>query len=291
MINKVSNNSTSHQSCLHPSSKPIPVAHRSYGFTLIELLVVISIVSLLVAILIPALQSAQKASQATACMSNLRQVGVTLYNYASDFDDYFPYVGTADTNNQRNWYGRIGLQGYVGGGKPMAARPSKLHWRVFSCPSEAGSLIGVDGIYQSGDAEEGTTYFDGFRRGSSYSINRSLSPGAGQAGLFTPRKGFSNAVFTPTLSGYAGTYTPGQIPIVMDINDAGLGWAPSWFESSMDRTAAFVNPDFYWTKQYLYAFRHLNETANVLYMDGHVEPRKGMIRTGEVVYTPLFAGN
>jgi len=287
----VSNKSTSSRSLHCSFSRPSLTTFVPQGFTLIELLVVISIISLLIAILLPMLQSAREASRAAACMSNLRQVGATLYVYASDYDDHFPYIGTADTTNTLNWYGRIGLQGYVGAGKPMAALPSKLHWRVFSCPSEAGSLIGLDGIYQNGDSEEGITYFEGFRRGSSYSINRNLSPGPGQTGLYTPRKGFSGAVFTATIVGYRGTYTPPELPVVMDINDQALGWKPSWFESTMDNTAANIDPDRFWTKRYLYAFRHLNETANVLYLDGHVEPRKGMIRTGEVVYTPLFEGS
>ncbi len=61
-----------------------------YGFTLIELLVVISIIALLMSIMLPALGMVKKLSQATVCMSNLRQWGVVHQMYANDNDDRLP---------------------------------------------------------------------------------------------------------------------------------------------------------------------------------------------------------
>jgi prepilin-type N-terminal cleavage/methylation domain-containing protein len=54
------------------------------AFTLIELLVVISILSLLMAILVPTLTRVRKLAKRTVCASNLHQVGVALTTYASD---------------------------------------------------------------------------------------------------------------------------------------------------------------------------------------------------------------
>jgi prepilin-type N-terminal cleavage/methylation domain-containing protein len=59
-----------------------PQDHRR-GFTLVELLVVIAIIGVLVALLLPAIQSAREASRRSACENNLHQFGLSLLNYES----------------------------------------------------------------------------------------------------------------------------------------------------------------------------------------------------------------
>ena len=81
-----------------------PFDRHSEGFTLVELLVAISIISLLMAILLPVLGQAKSYARTIACMSNLRQIGIAVCFYAHDYDGYFPaaYESESDTH----WWGQ-----------------------------------------------------------------------------------------------------------------------------------------------------------------------------------------
>ena len=64
------------------------------GFTLIELLVVISVIGVLLALLLPAVQSAREAARRLQCISNLKQIGLSLASYESVYQSFPAGMGS-----------------------------------------------------------------------------------------------------------------------------------------------------------------------------------------------------
>ncbi|MCC6423850.1 MAG: DUF1559 domain-containing protein [Phycisphaerales bacterium] len=108
------------------------------AFTLVELLVVIGIIALLISILLPSLNKARRASQAVACASNLRQIGMAFQLYGNDHQQWYPMsVGVntyvwpgGDTSNL--WYAFIAP--YLGWNGDTSVN-GFIYPRVLDCPA------------------------------------------------------------------------------------------------------------------------------------------------------------
>jgi prepilin-type N-terminal cleavage/methylation domain-containing protein len=135
---------------------------KKRAFTLVELLVVISIIAILLAVLIPAMNRARETAKRVVCSNYQKQVALGLNTYISDYDGFLPWYGGRDplyqppfcsatpTDSERHPYiafrGDVDDTTYWEGGKingtPIAMRLGCLYRRgviknakIFYCPS------------------------------------------------------------------------------------------------------------------------------------------------------------
>jgi prepilin-type N-terminal cleavage/methylation domain-containing protein/prepilin-type processing-associated H-X9-DG protein len=105
---------------------------RQDGFTLIELLVVVAIVSILAALLLPALQGAKNQAKVAKCLSNLKQIGLGIHLYAEDNRGSLPPdFNVLVTDQYYYWYKLISP--YVAA--PLSAAYTDNTRTVFTCPA------------------------------------------------------------------------------------------------------------------------------------------------------------
>jgi prepilin-type N-terminal cleavage/methylation domain-containing protein len=125
-------------------SKPTGLASRARrAFTLIELLVVIAIIAILAAMLLPALAKAKDKAKSIACVSNLKQLGVTLALYKDDYQTCYP-PGLNSTGAEWIWPSL--LRTYTTAG-------SDTH--VFRCPSAPDSAEWIPAFGSGNPAQYG----------------------------------------------------------------------------------------------------------------------------------------
>jgi len=223
---------------------------RMPGFTLVELLVVMTIISILGALLVPALVRARIAARSANCKSNLRQVGMAVEMFKINHNDLYPPV--CNPAFLKFWWGK--RSGY---GHKAAIDRRKGYLAAYL----AGGEIGICPQFASSRFElvaSGAT--------AGYAYNSYYIGGNGDA-IFPD---WSNWPGLPARDGEV--FNPTRTIMFADSAQADNIFAPTRFRENwiLDPPSLNYNPPPPYLAQPLVHFRH-GGLANVLFCDGHVE--------------------
>ncbi len=238
------------------------------AFTLIELLVVIAIIAILAAILFPVFGRARESARRTACISNLKQIGLGVMQYVQDYDECLPRHFYA--------YPNPGSQG-TGNGVDTSYKwmdvlhPYVKNTQLFVCPSDSTATARY--VYPPADRTAGPPdnrdKFGSYYWNNAYYQNTGNPPDVianGLTGTVVPLAAVE-AVSTTVMVADAVGGNPGQ---TIGGGNADFAWPNVPGNPTIHPTA---NPKRLTGGATNLVERHL-DTIAVIYADGHAKAMK-----------------
>ena len=153
---------------------------RKNGLTLVELLVVIALITMLMALLLPAVQSARESARLITCKNNYRQVSLAVLGYTTAFDNRLPPIALPKPGNNLQLGWRVPILPFIEGDSLYRAIKTDEPWHsdanlpviasvepVFQCPSTPGfprsfsqtdTQLTIDGGFEVGARDNHAVY-------------------------------------------------------------------------------------------------------------------------------------
>src|SRR6185295_18850044 len=127
----------------------LPPKGSRTAFTLLELLFVILIISILVALLLPALQNGRKRARRLECINNLKQMGIAFHGFAHDHGDQFPFQVPVKEGGTLEFVKAVGSmkgESFFAHRHFQALSNELAGTKVFVCPADNRTNAGTFGV-------------------------------------------------------------------------------------------------------------------------------------------------